>query len=103
MKDSLYTTTYRLAVTGKTSLLLQIKYQYYAGFAGSQFDPPEPASIEIQLVTHCSYEVDFLLYSKYEDELLKACWKHTKEEQDAAIYAKADAEWERIQESCNGY
>ena len=103
MKDEVYTTTYRLAITGKTSLLLQIHYQYYAGFAGNQVDPPEPASIEIQLVTHCNYEVDFLLYSKYENELLKACWKHTKEEQDAAILAKADAEWERIRESCNGY
>ena len=90
MKDSLYTTTYRLAVTGKTSLLLCITYKWYAAVMETPTFPYEPAFIEIQSITHCNYEIDSDLYEKYQKEFTTACEKHCEAELDAIICLKAE-------------
>lgn len=72
---------------GENEYDVRVLYQYDKGYAGSYYQPPEPASIEILEITPADKSIT-VSDSFYEDEALIAeCFA------DAAAEAEEAAEW----------
>jgi hypothetical protein len=66
-------------------------FSYYAGFAGSQIDPPEPAQAELASVKAGAVDILPILTEEQYDEIERACVQWVSDEREAAMEMRREA------------
>lgn len=73
-------------------VLLACEFGYYAGYAGSRIDPPEPAQAEIAAVKAGAVDITPMLTDEQVEEIADACVEWVIDQREAAMEDRRDRE-----------
>jgi hypothetical protein len=82
----------RTAVIDYHGVPLACEFSYYAGFAGSQIDPPEPPMTELSSVKAGAVDILAILTEEQMDEISDLCLQDIADAKEAALELRADVE-----------
>lgn len=68
-----------------------VTYTVHRGFAGSYYQPPEPASVEITDILQHGFGPNVPERFFEDDDLLAECWQDYVEDQEAAAEQRAES------------
>jgi hypothetical protein len=83
----------RTAVVDYHGVPLACEFSYYAGFAGSQIDPPEPAQAELSSVKAGAVDVLAILTESQMYEIETLCLEWVSDEREAAMEARRERDY----------
>lgn len=69
---------------------IRVEYSFYAGYKGSQIEPPEPASVEIIDITPADPLIIIPDDLYEDDDLLAECMAHYRDMLDDAAERRAE-------------
>ena len=82
--------TTRITLPDEQDSDIRVEYSFYAGYKGSQIEPPEPASVEITSITPADPSIT-IPDDLYEDgDLLAECMAHYRDMLDDAAERRAE-------------
>jgi nitrogen regulatory protein PII-like uncharacterized protein len=82
----------RTAVIDYHGVPLCCEFSYYAGFAGSQIDPPEPPMAELSSVKAGAVDILSVLNEEQMDEISDLCLQDIADAKEAAMELRAERE-----------
>jgi len=77
---------------------VEIGFYYDKGDPGSYYQPPEPASVEIDYILYKGVDVQYILSEQVIEGLEEECLADIHEGLDEALNAAAEAEYDRLKE-----
>jgi nitrogen regulatory protein PII-like uncharacterized protein len=83
----------RTAVIDYHGVPLCCEFSYYAGFAGSQIDPPEPAMAELSSVKAGAVDILSILSEEQYFEVADACLEWVADQREAAMEQRRERDY----------